>query len=168
MGEHRDDVYYALCYDAAGVDTYLKVIMDAAEMRAQGMSAAALKAKVLSRYADGTYRAPSKPGVSYMVAPVMRTVGPPDMAIHTMVMPHVMFYAPGVTNADIGAVPDLADPATLMSPFIDRQGNDEQSYMIQKVGTAEKDNILADEKSLVDDLCSYRDILCVANADHNK
>ena len=29
-----------------------------------------------------------------MVAPVMRTVGPPDMQVHTMPMPHLMFYAP--------------------------------------------------------------------------
>jgi hypothetical protein len=39
-----------------------------------------------------------------MVAPIMRTVGPPDLKVRTMAMPHVMFYAPHVTNEDIGAV----------------------------------------------------------------
>ncbi|MBJ2157689.1 hypothetical protein [Variovorax sp. IB41] len=166
LGEHRDDVYYALCYDAAGIDTYLKVIMDTAAMRAEGLGAAELKAKVLGRFADGTYRAPTKAGLSYMVAPLMRTVGPPDMAIHTMAMPHFMFYAPGVSNADIGAKPDLADPRSLLNPFIDRQGNAEQSYLIQMVGKAEKAQILNDEKRLVKDLCGHRSFLCLRAAGH--
>jgi hypothetical protein len=96
-----------------------------------------------------------------MVAPVMRTVGPPDMKVHTMSMPHTMFYAPGVTNEDIGAVPNLSEPSSLLNPFIDRQGNAEQSYMIQLVGAAEKAKIMSDEKTLLDDLCAYRDVLCL-------
>jgi len=42
-----------------------------------------------------------------MVAPIMRAVGPPDMKVHTMSMPHVMFYAPNIHEQDIGAVPNL-------------------------------------------------------------
>ena len=38
-----------------------------------------------------------------MVGPVMRTLGPPDLKVHTMPMPHLMFYAPHVTNEDLGA-----------------------------------------------------------------
>jgi hypothetical protein len=96
-----------------------------------------------------------------MVAPIFRTVGPPDMEVRTLAMPHLMFYAPHVTNEDIGAVPDLADHASLLYPFIDRQGNAEQSYMIQLIGEAETSKILADEKTLIDDLCAYRDVLCL-------
>lgn len=47
------------------------------------------------------------------------------------------FEAPFVTNEDIGAVPDLADPSSLRLPFIDRQGIAEQSYIIQMLGEAE-------------------------------
>jgi hypothetical protein len=97
-----------------------------------------------------------------MVAPVMRTVGPPDLKVRTMAMPHLMFYAPYVTNEDIAAAPDLGDHSSLLYPFIDRQGNDEQSYMIQVIGEAEKAGILADEKALLDDLCAWRDVLCLA------
>ncbi len=43
-----------------------------------------------------------------MVAPVMRTWMPPDWKVHTMAMPHLMFYAPNITNEDIGAVPNLS------------------------------------------------------------
>jgi hypothetical protein len=165
-GELRDDIYIPLCYDAVGARTYLKVIMDTAALRASGSDAGALKAQIEKRYADGTYRVPEKAGVSYMVAPVMRTGGPPDMKIHTMAMPHLMYYAPGISNADIGAKPDLADPATLIYPLIDRQGNDEQSYMVQLMGEREKAKILADERELLHELCAHRDVLCLAKMKH--
>ncbi len=96
-----------------------------------------------------------------MVAPVMRALGPPDMKMHTMSMPHLMFYAPNLTNADIGAVPDLSVHSSLLYPFIDKQGNAEQSYMIQLIGETEKAKIVADEKTLLNDLCTYRDVLCL-------
>lgn len=161
MADFRNDIYIPLCYDAVGTATYLKVIMDAAELRAEGMSPAALKAEIEARYSNKTYKVPGKSGLSYMVSPVMRTAGPPDMHVHTMPMPHVMFYAPNITNEDIGAVPDLSVHSSLLYPFIDKQGNAEQSYMIQLIGEAETARIMADEKTLIDDLCAYRDVLCL-------
>src|SRR5712664_2623825 len=161
LTDFRNDIYIPLCYDAVGTKTYLKVIMDTATLRAQGMSPVALKAEMESRYRNKTYKAPEKAGLSYMVAPVMRTVGPPDMKVHTMPMPHLMFYAPSITNEDIGAVPNLTVHSSLLYPFIDKQGNSEQSYVIQLIGEAEKAKILADEKTLVDELCTYRASLCL-------
>lgn len=164
--DFRNDIYIPLCYDAAGTKAHLRVIMDAATLRARGMSPVALKAEIESRYKNKTYKAPEKAGLSYMVAPVMRAVGPPDMKVHTMAMPHLMFYAPNVTNEDIGAVPDLTVPSSLAYPFIDKQGNAEQSYMIQLIGEAEKAKIMADEKTLLADLCAYRDVLCLPDMKH--
>ena len=161
LTDFRDDIYIPLCYDAEGMRTYLKVIMDAAALRAEGLGPEELHAKITSRFANGTYATPARPGVSYMIAPLQRTVGPPDLEVVTIALPHVMFYAPHVTNENIGAVPDLGNPATLMYPFIDRQGIPEQSYMIQLVGEAEKARILADEAPLLRDLCAYRDVLCL-------
>jgi len=166
LSDFRDDIYIPLCYDAVGAKTYLKFIMDAAALRAQGVSAGALKAEIEKRYRDKTYEVPEKPGLSYMVAPIMRTIGPPDMKVHSMAMPHLMFYAPFITNEDIGAVPDLSVHASLLYPFIDKQGNAEQSYMIQLIGEAEKAKILTDEKELLDELCAYRGVLCLAHKDH--
>src|SRR5687767_12928607 len=77
VADFRNDIYIPLCYDAAGVKTYLKVIMDTAALRAKGMSPIELKAEVERRYRTKTYRAPDKAGLSYMVGPVMRTAGPP-------------------------------------------------------------------------------------------
>jgi len=166
LADFRDDIYVPLCYDAAGAKTYLKVIIDTAALRASGTSPAALKSEVENRYRNKTYSVPEKAGLSYMVGPVMRTLGPPDMKVHTMAMPHLMFYAPGVTNDDIGAKPNLADHASLLHPFIDRQGNAEQSYMIQLIGETEKTRILVEEKSLVDELCAYRKVLCLESMQH--
>jgi hypothetical protein len=159
--DYRNDIYIPLCYDAVGTKTYLKVIMDAATLRIQGMGPVALKAEIANRWRTKTYELPEKAGVSYMLAPVFRTGGPPDMKVHTNPMPHLMFYAPNVTNADIGAVPDLSVPSSLLYPFIDRQGIGEQSYVIQMVGEAEKARIMADEKNLLAALCAYRTSLCL-------
>ena len=161
MADFRNDIFIPLCYDAVGTKTYAKVMMDAAALRAQGMSPVALKAEIENRYRNKAYKAPEKAGLSYMVAPVFRTAGPPDMKIHTMPMPHLMFYAPNVTNEDIGAVPNLSRPSSLLYPFIDKQGIAEQSYVIQLIGEAEKAKIMADEKTLIGDLCAYREFLCL-------
>jgi hypothetical protein len=167
LADFRNDIYIPLCYDAVGAATYLKVIMDAAAMRAQGMGPAELKAEMEKRWTTGTYQPPAKGGVSYMIAPVQRTISPPDMKVHTVSMPHLMPYAPGVTNEDLGAQPNLADHASLYWPFIDRQGIAEQSYLIHMVGATERAKILADEKPLLAELCAYRDVLCVpATAQH--
>jgi hypothetical protein len=163
LADFRNDIYIPLCYDAEGTKTYLKVIMDTATLRAQGMSPVALKAEIENRYKNKTYKVPEKAGLSYMIAPVMRTVGPPDMKVHTMPMPHLMFYAPNITNEDIGAVPNLSLHSSLLYPFIDKQGIAEQSYIIQLIGEAEKAKIMADEKNLLAALCTYRASLCLSH-----
>jgi hypothetical protein len=164
LRDFRDDIYISLCYDAAGTKTYLKVIMDAAALRARGTGPAALYDEMMRRFAKGIYRTPERAGVSYMLAPLQRTVGPPRMQVVTIPLPHLMYYAPNLTNADIGARPDLADPSTLRYPFIDKQGHPAQSYMIDMMGMAEKAQILADEAPLLRDLCAYRDVLCLPKA----
>ena len=162
--EHRNDIYIPACYDAAGTKAHLRVMMDVAALRAQGMSAEAIKSEIESRYRNRIYAAPERAGLSYMVAPVFRARAAafgPDTTMYTVSMPHLMFYAPNLKNEDIGARPSLADHASLQWPFIDRQGNAEQTYVIQLVGEAEKAKILADEKALLNDLCTYRNVLCL-------
>jgi hypothetical protein len=66
----------------------------------------------------------------------------------------------------------LSDPSTLVYPFIDKHSDviDQEGYMIQLLGEAEKSKILADEKPLLDELCAYREILCLSpekHADHH-
>ena len=162
QADFRNDIYVPLCYDAEGSKTFLRVIMDAASLRIQGMSAAALKAEIENRYKNKTYTPPAKAGLSYMIAPIMRTWMMPDFQVHTMPMQHLMFYAPNITNKEIGALSN----SSILYPFIFKEGTAEQSYMIQLIGETEKAKIMADEKPLLDDLCAYRDVLCLPNKNH--
>jgi hypothetical protein len=162
QADFRNDIYVPLCYDADGSKTFLKVIMDAAALRIQGMSPVALKTEIEGRYKKKIYRVPERAGLSYMIAPVMRTWMMSDWKVHTMPMPHLMFYAPRITNEDIGAVPN----SSILYPFVFKEGIAEQSYMIQLIGEAEKARIMADEKTLLDDLCAYRDVLCLSHQKH--
>jgi len=155
--DFRHDIYVPLCYDAAGTKTFLKVIMDVATLRIQGMSPAALKSEIQNRYKNKTYGVPERTGVSYMVAPVQRTWMLPDGEVHTGTMPHLMFYAPKLTNQHIGA----ATEAGVAYPFMFEEGIAEQSYIIQVMGEAETARIVADHQKLLGELCTYRDVLCL-------
>jgi hypothetical protein len=156
QADFRNDIYVPLCYDAAGTKTFLKVIMDTAALRAQGLSPTDLKAEIENRYKTGAYTVPGKPGLSYMLAPLQRTWMLPDWNVHTMPMPHLMFYAPNLTNEDIGAVPALHP----LHVFTFKEGLAAQTYMIVVVGEAESAKIIAEEKTLLDALCAHRDVLC--------
>jgi hypothetical protein len=65
--DFRNDIYVPLCYDAEGTKAYLKVIMDAAALRIQGMSPVALKTEIENRYKTKTYTVPERAGLSYMI-----------------------------------------------------------------------------------------------------
>jgi hypothetical protein len=120
--------------------------MDVATLRIRGMSPVALKAEIENRYKSKTYTVPERTGVSYMVAPVMRTWMLPDWEVHTMPMPHLMFYAADVTDKQIGTAADSG----LAHPFVFKEGLAEQSYIIQVMGEAETAKILAEEAKLRD------------------
>jgi len=151
----RNDIYWPVCYDAEGSKTLLQDYLYAAELRAQGMEAKQVHLEVAKRFGTPAYPNPSRVGIAYMLAPIMRTFGDakvPDP--FTMNMPHYMFYAPNVKNADIGGKPFSEYPFMLsMSP-----GRDD--VIILFAGETEKAKILSESKDLQAELCSYRDFLC--------
>jgi hypothetical protein len=160
--QFRNDIFTALCYDEEGSRNHLRVYLDAAAMRAKGMSADAVKQEIARRFANKTYVAPKRMGLSYMLAPLMRTYPNPDLAdntVLTMSMPHHMIYAPNLTDKDIGGAPPPSP-----YPFIFEQGP--QGYMILLLGEKEKAKVLEGSKGLMADLCSYRDFLCLNDAPH--
>jgi hypothetical protein len=153
----RGDIFWPVCYDAEGSKTLLQDYIYAAELRTRGMDAKQVHSEVTKRFGTVDYPNPSRSGVSYMLAPVMRgyTHGPIPA---TMNMPHYMFYAPNVKNKDIGGNSFGPYPFVLsMSP-----GRDD--YIILLVGEAEKAKILLESKDLLTELCSYRDYLCTTDA----
>jgi hypothetical protein len=156
--EHfTNDVYTPVCYDAEGTKNHLKVWLDVAALRAKGMSASDVKKEVERRFKSKTYKAPIKPGVSYMAAPMMRTYPNPDQADKTVVsmsMPHVMYYAPNVSPKDIGAAPPPSP-----YPFIFEEGP--HGYMIQLIAAPDQAKIQTDQSSLLADLCASKSFLCL-------
>lgn len=89
------------CYDSEGSGTLLQVDLYEAKLRAKGTSEAVIKADVATGYKDGRFKAPSKPGIEYMLSSDNR-LGPTPSNGTAHVPPHFMFYAPYVTGKDLG------------------------------------------------------------------
>src|SRR5438876_9472124 len=87
-----------------------------AELRARGMDAKQVHFEVTKRFDTKDYPNPARTGVAYMIAPVMRGWTARTEPV-TMNMPHYMFYAPGVMDADIGGKPFS------LYPFMLRNGS---------------------------------------------
>jgi hypothetical protein len=151
----RDDIFWPVCYDAEGSKTLLQDYMYAAELRAHGMEAKEVHTEVTKKFGTAAYPNPARAGIAYMLSPIMRTFGDSKVVDpFTMNMPHYMFYAPNVKNADIGGKPFSQYPFILsMSP-----GRDD--VIILFAGETEKAKILSESKDLLTELCSYRDFLC--------
>jgi hypothetical protein len=151
----RTDIYWAVGFDAEGAQTLMQDYLTAAELRAQGKDSKQVHQEITKKFGTARYPNPSRAGVAYMIAPIMRGVDDTNVPEpKTMNMPHYMIYAPGVSNADIGGKPISMYPFMLsMSP-----GRDD--FIIMLVGQTEKAGILAEFKDLLADLCSYRDYLC--------
>jgi hypothetical protein len=151
----RDDVIWPVCYDAEGSKTLLQDYIYAAELRAKGLDAKQVHDKVTERFGKPGYPNPKRAGLAYMLEPIMRTVG--DVKVPepvTMNLPHYMFYAPNVTDADIGGKPFSQYPFMLkMSP-----GRDD--FIIMLAGEKEKSGIIEESKELLADLCAYKQYLC--------
>jgi hypothetical protein len=122
------------------------------------MSPVALKAETDTRYKNQIYKVPEKAGLSYMIAPVMRTWMLPDWKVHTMSGPRLMFYAPKITNEDIGAVPTAGLCIRSLSKRVSLSKATSSSS-----SEAEKAKIVTDEKNLLAAVCTYRASLCLSH-----
>lgn len=161
FADYRNDVYDPVCYDEVGAKNHMRVWFDVAELRAKGVEAEDMKKEIESRFRAGIYKAPDGPGMSYMTAPLMRSymsLDPKDKdSVMTMRLPHIMHYAPNVTNADVGGMPC---PPCAPYPFVFEPGP--HGYIIQRLGDAESARIVAAEADLVKELCSYKSALCLS------
>jgi len=130
-------------------------------LRARGMDVMQVHGEVTKRFGTVAYPNPARSGVAYMIAPLMRgfTNGTEPV---TMNMPHYMFYAPGVTDADIGGKPFSH------YPFMLKMSAGRDDVIIMLVGETEKAAILLASKDLLADLCSYRDYLCTTAATRDR
>lgn len=92
------------CFDAEGSATLLPVIFYRAERRSRGANRAYIDREVKERFQNGEFIAPRRVGICYMLSSRNAVVEGGKVA---RVGPRLLFYAPNISNADLGATPDL-------------------------------------------------------------
>lgn len=157
IAQFHPDTYTAISYDAEGSRVYLPAFFAVAEMRASGKyTATQIRDTIVKRVKDGTYKAPSRTGISYMLCPLSRTVV--DGGLVNEVMPHYMFYAPGVDDQDVGGKWEggRSYPFAVNSgPILDKE-HSIYNLIIFPAGEMEKAKIIEDNKDLLQRLADYK------------
>ena len=153
---YRDDVLYPISFDNAGAGAQMRVFFDAAEMQANGTPPGELKRIIKDRYHTGYYKAPERAGLSYMLSPILRTYFNPEESdsVVTANFPHVMYYAPNISNENIGG----GKPGGLY-PFVIMPGP--HGYMIQPLGLTERAVINKEYEDMLARLCRIKELWCL-------
>jgi hypothetical protein len=167
LTEYRDDILYPVSFDAAGAKAQMRVFFDAAEMQAKGTPPGELKKIIKERFQMQYYKAPERAGVSYMVSPILRTYVNPDESdsVRTANLPHVMYYAPYVSNEDIGGKPpsiQFADYRMIVGgfyPFVYMPGP--HGYMIHFLDLTERAAINKEYEEMLGRLCKIKEVWCL-------
>ncbi|MBI1769588.1 MAG: hypothetical protein HYR67_14565 [Bacteroidetes bacterium] len=156
LTQYRDDILYPISFDQAGANAQMLVFFDAAEMQAKGTPAGELKRIIQDRYKTKYYKSPDRAGISYMLSPVLRTYTNPDENenVVTASIPHIMYYAPDVSNKDVGG----AKPGG-MYPFVILHGP--HGYNIQFLGLTERAAIIKEYEEMLARLCKIKAEWCV-------
>jgi hypothetical protein len=156
LTEYRDDILYPISFDSAGAKAQMRVFFDAAEMRAKGTPPGELKKIMRDRLKSGYYKAPERAGISYMLSPILRTYFNPEEndRVVTMNYPHVMYYAPNVSNKDIGG-----GKLGGMYPFVIMPGP--LGYFIQPIDLTERSAINKEYKEMLNRLCKIKAVWCL-------
>jgi hypothetical protein len=109
-----------VCFDAEGTATILPKILRVGELLMRGKPMSEIDAEIAEGFRTGKYISPRRTGVAYMLSGDIRSFNPRTGKVESF-PPHVMFYAPNLTNADLGTTPEaLASDPSL--PFVAYQG----------------------------------------------
>ena len=95
---------FPVCWDAEGAKVLLPIDLDDARLRFAGTSITEIDRQVADGFKSGKYRASSRTGVAYMLSPMRYRIDEQGRVTPSNPNPHVMFYGPGLTDADIGGV----------------------------------------------------------------
>jgi hypothetical protein len=171
LTEYPDDILQPISWDQAGAKAQLRVFLDIAEMQAKGTPPQELKTIIQRRFKTNVYKAPERPGVSYMLSPVLRTYTNPEENgnVATSNIPHVMHYAPHVSSEDVGAAFPTPEALryysqhgrwpTSPSPFVIMHGP--HGYHIQFLGVTETAAITKEYEEMLGKLCKIKDAWCL-------
>ncbi|HVY75347.1 MAG TPA: hypothetical protein VG890_10980 [Puia sp.] len=160
--EFRQDLATPISYDAEGARTIMPVYLDVATMRASGKcTPVQIRDTIIARIKRGYYQAPSRPGISYMEAPMMRVYTSNDPAnnhVASVSMPHYMYYAPYLTLSDLGLDSNSALEPFLVNPdamVLDGQKGPYE-YLITPLNEAETARIRESGQALLKRLEDYK------------
>ncbi len=109
------------CVDAAGADVIIPGIIAKSNWALAGISAADQKKRFAELVQEGRLKAAPRPGLSYMVSDYNYAYSAPRAAMFK-IPPHVMFYAPHLSNDDIGGSMQEGMGTNRGMPFIVEQG----------------------------------------------
>jgi len=156
LKEYRDDILYPISFDEAGAKAQMRIFFDAAEMQGKGTPPGDLKKIMQERYKTGYYKAPERAGIAYMLSPVLRTYFKPEESdqVITINFPHIMYYAPNVSNKEIGG----GNPGDKY-PLVILQGP--HGYMIQPLGVTEREAINKEYEEMLVRLCKIKEVWCL-------
>ena len=136
----RGGNFYPVCFDQEGTRTILKAFADDAVMRLKGQTDEDIERQIADGFAQGRYQPPSRPGIAYMLSPATYMLNNGKLV---RTPPHTMFYAPFLTNADIGGIMGK-------TAFVDRPGP--HGMIIVLAGQKEREAFLSESQPLVDEI----------------
>jgi len=162
LTHYRDDILYPIAFDNAGAKAQMRVFFDAAELQARGTPPEELKRIIQQRFTTHYYHSPERAGLAYMLSPVLRTYTNPDSDenVVTANVPHVMYYAPDVSNEDIGGA--KPQPGSLY-PFVILHGP--HGYSIQFLGATETAALTREYGEMLSRLCGINQLWCLPTAE---
>jgi hypothetical protein len=96
------------CFDAEGTASILPVILARTDLLAQGLSDEGIRAAIAEGYRTGTFRAPRRVGVAYMLSTRNTVVLDHSTKKVGGAPPHLMFYSPYMRAEDFGTTDDFA------------------------------------------------------------
>jgi predicted nucleic acid-binding Zn ribbon protein/1,2-phenylacetyl-CoA epoxidase PaaB subunit len=131
---------FPVCWDQEGARSLLPLDFDDAQLRLTGKSGQEIETIITERFKAGRYHPPTRPGIAYMLSPMRYRIDEHGVATRTASAPHLMFYGPNLSDADIGG-------ARGAFVFMNRVGPD--GMMIVPVGQQEREVIVGESQPLV-------------------
>lgn len=117
------------CWDAEGAETIVPRVLFEGELMMQGRARAAIIKAVEEGFRTARFISPRRAGIAYMLSPHILNYNSNTGQVVPF-PPHVMIYAPNLTNADIGATPE-SFRTYKNHPFVAYQGP--HGYLIVRV-----------------------------------
>ncbi len=141
---NRDDhrVLKPTCFDEEGTRAILPKILFFGQRLMEGATTQTIRLEVEEGFDEERFAPVQRPGVAYMLSRYNRPVNPATGKLGWF-PPHVMFYAPNLTNEDIGHDMSTYDPKQPL-PMIGYQGPHGYMIMISDDGTERSRSDLRD------------------------